>query len=295
MKVWSVRRVACSAAWCVALVVGVASAQSGAWHVEATNGERYALSATDKPRTADQLVRYTPDYYRKNAPNAAGVDVYVVGDKIVEVRDRAQAVYLDRKSDPGAIEAKSGGYVLSGNGAARKWLIANLKVGDTVKIAGGTATSNAAANAGKEVPPGAASPCFPGAYYRKAASSFDAWTGIFGMVKLPEPRVDESRLAADTKQPLDNFSVYMGGRAGEQEIDAGLNWEFTLDESGKRSARRNAFRPFWRNERWNAAPAQKDFYWYPGDVVQMGVIVAGPGRLRLIVADATANPKSTLR
>ena len=83
----------------------------------------------------------------------------------------------------------------------------------------------------------------------------------------------------------------MGGRAGTQEIDAGLTWEFTKDENGKLSERRNAFRPFWRNETWNSAPAQKQFYWYPGDTVQMAVLVAGPGKLRLVIADASPQPK----
>ncbi|MCY7347621.1 MAG: hypothetical protein LH614_15565, partial [Pyrinomonadaceae bacterium] len=89
-----------------------------------------------------------------------------------------------------------------------------------------------------------------------------------------------------TKQPLDNFSVYMGGNAGgKSEVDAGLSWEFTLDENGKKSARRNAFRPFWRTKTWNSAPAQKEFYFYPGETVQMAVIAAAPNKLRLIISD----------
>ncbi len=139
---------------------------------------------------------------------------------------------------------------------------------------------------GKEVPPATAIPCFPGAYYRKAVTSFDVWTGMAGFIKLGTPKVDEDRLDAVTKQPLDNFSVYMGGNAGgNYEVDAGLTWEFTLDENGNKSARRNAFRPFWRTKTWNSAPDRKEFYFYPGETVQMAIFIAGPKKLRLVISD----------
>jgi len=235
-------------------------------------------------RRDDQLVIYSPEKYRKDPPNASGVDVYVVGGKVVEIRDRAKAVYLDGKSDPGPVAIGKEGFVLSAHGAARRWIIAHLKVGDAVRIAGSTESA-------AEVPPAAQLPCFPGAYYRKAVSSFDRWTGIIGVVKLGQPQTDPARLDPKDGQPLDNFSVYMGGRAGEQEIDAGLTWSFSVDEKGKRSAVRDAWHPFWRNERWAEAPAQPEFYWRPGDVVTMAVLVAGPGKLRLVVADAGPQPK----
>jgi hypothetical protein len=143
----------------------------------------------------------------------------------------------------------------------------------------------------KEVPPATSIPCFPGSYYRKVVSSFDTWVGITGVVKLGMPAVDMDRLGGPSRQPLDNFSVYMGGNAGHQEVDAGLTWEFTRDENGAKSRMRNAWRPFWRAGSWNSAPDEKQYYWYPGDVVTMAVIVAGPGRLRLVIADAGPHPK----
>ncbi len=92
-----------------------------------------------------------------------------------------------------------------------------------------------------EVLPPATIPCFAGAWYRKAVSSFDVWTGISGTVVLGKPTVDEARLDEKTKQPLDNFSVYMGGNAGgKYEVDAGLTWAFTQNAEGKLSERRNA-------------------------------------------------------
>lgn len=265
--------------------------------IEAPNGAKYDVSGTDKLRNADQLILYTPDYYRKKPPSSAGVDVYVVGGKVAEIRDHAQAVFIEKKADPGPINVGKEGYILSGNGAARRWIISNLHVGDAItsghcSSAGPQqAGTPASASSGKEVPPAAEIPCFPGAYYRKAVSSFDVWTGIGGVVKLGQPKVDMDRLDEQNRQPLDNFSVYMGGRAGEQEIDAGLTWAFTADEQGNLSKTRNAWRPFWRNEKWHNAPNEKQFYWYPGDEVAMAVIVAGPGKLRLIITDASPQPK----
>lgn len=251
--------------------------------VTAPNGQTYKINGTDGFRGNDELWLYTAAFYAKKPPSEAGVDVYVVDNKIAVIQDRAGKVFLEQKPDPGAIAVGANGFVLSGNGAARKWILANFKVGDAVNFG---AAPEIKRNAAGEVVPAASIPCFAGAHYRKAASSFDVWTGIAGFVKLGTPKVDEARLDAKDNQPLDNFSVYMGGNAGgKTEVDAGLTWEFTLDENGKRSARRNAFRPFWRTKTWNSAPAEKQFYFYPGETVQMAVIVAGANKLRLIVSD----------
>ena len=256
--------------------------------VTAPNGLFYELKGTDGTRNADQIWYYTLDYYKKSPPSNAGVDVYVADDKIVEIADRAGAVFLQNKPDPGAIKVGKNGYVLSANGAARKWILANFKVGDAVTV-------GAKSNSTAEVPPAKTMPCFAGAYYRKAVSSFDVWTGIAGFVKLGTPQFDESRLRSEDKnQYLDNFSVYMGGNAGgKTEVDAGLTWEFTTDATGKKSEKRNAFRPFWRTKTWNAAPAQKEYYFYPGETVQMAVLVAGPNKLRLIISDGKSKTFQT--
>ena len=273
----------------VLLVSSVAAlAQNKSQIIAAANGQTHPIAGKDRQRGNEEIVVFTPEYYKKNPTFKNGVDVYVVNGKVAAVQDRAGAVYQQNKPDPGAIEVGKDGFVLSGNGAARKWILANLKIGDSIKIGEENAPAK---NASGEVPPAASLPCFPGAYYRKAVSSFDGWTGIVGIIRLGTPKFDENRLDEKDKQPLDNFSVYMGGRAGTQEIDAGLTWEFTKDENGKLSERRNAFRPFWRNETWNSAPAEKQFYWYPGDTVQMAVLVAAPGKLRLVIADAAPNPK----
>jgi hypothetical protein len=264
-----------------------AFAQSKQKSITAPNGQTYKIAGTDRQRGDNEIVYYTPDYYRKNPTFKNGVDVYVAGGKVSAVQDRAGAVYIQNKPDPGAVQVGKDGFVLSAAGEARKWVLANLKMGDAVRVE----EIKEVRNASGEIVPAASLPCFPGAYYRKAVSSFDAWTGIVGVVKLGTPETDADRIDPANNQPLDNFSVYMGGRAAEQEIDAGLTWSFTKDEQGNPSKTRNAWRPFWRNETWNNAPNEKQFTWYPGDTVQMAVLVAGPGKLRLVIADATPQPK----
>lgn len=142
-----------------------------------------------------------------------------------------------------------------------------------------------------EILPPESLPCFAGAWYRKAVSSFDEWTGIGGIIVLGLPTIDEMRLNEKTKQPLDNFSVYMGGNAGgKQEIDAGLTWAFTQGATGELSERRTAWRPFWRTATWTNAPLSESYTWYPGDTVRMEVRLIAPKKLRLIVTDAGVHP-----
>lgn len=124
-------------------------------------------------------------------------------------------------------------------------------------------------------------PCFPGAYYRKAVSSMGQWQGIEGILTVPSVTFDPSRRDPSTSKVLDNPSIYMGGKADGQEIDAGLTWEHIKDSDGSVSKERKAFRPFWRNEKWNSAPAQPEYYYYPGDTVKMRCAVDSPGKLKL--------------
>ncbi len=250
--------------------------------IVAANGEKYPVAGRDRTRNDNEIVVFTTDFYKKKPTFKNGVDVYVVDGKVSVIQDRAGAIYLFNKPDPGVIAVGKDGFVFSAQGDARKWVVANIKVGDAVAVSEIKINKNSSG----EIVPSASLPCFAGAYYRKAVTSFDVWTGIGGLVKLGTPKVDENRLDEKDKQPLDNFSVYMGGNAGgKSEVDAGLSWEFTLDETGKRSSRRNAFRPFWRTKTWNSAPDEKKFYFYPGETVQMAVLVAGPNKLRLIISD----------
>jgi hypothetical protein len=246
--------------------------------VQTQSNKTYYFNGKNTNRSQNFIVYYTADFYTKTPPNGSGVDILITNNKVAEIRDRADAVFLQKKTDPGVLKIAdaTNSFVISGNGEGRKWLIENIKTGEEIRVSGIDS---------KEVTSFSSSPCFAGAYYRKAVSSFDSWTGIGGMLKIGTPKIDEIRLG-ENKQPLDNFSIYMGGNAGGKfEVDAGLTWEFTVDENGKKSEKRNAFRPFWRTKTWNAAPAKKEFYFYPGETVQMAILVAGPKKLKLIITD----------
>jgi len=147
-----------------------------------------------------------------------------------------------------------------------------------------------------EVKPDRSKPCFNGAYYRKVVSSKDVWLGIGGTVILPKITFDTSRRnKRNPGQFLDNPSVYMGGNMNEQETDVGLTWAVIKDEKGNVSAERKAFRPFFRRasypktgqkDIWQNAPAQKEYYWYPGEEVNMSLRVVADGKLKFIVEGA---------
>jgi hypothetical protein len=135
-----------------------------------------------------------------------------------------------------------------------------------------------------EVPPAAELPCFPGAYYRKAVSSADQWTGIGGRITLPTPVMDPDRTSTTTGKFLDNSSIYLGGNVGEaQEIDAGILWEIIREADGTVSPRRKAYRVFWRNASWHNAPAVAEYYYYPGDLIEMSCQTTEAGKLVLQV------------
>ncbi len=250
--------------------------------IVAANGQRFVVAGQDRQRGENEIVYFTTEYYKKKPTFKNGVDVYVVDNTVSIIQDRAGVVYMQNKPDPGAISVDKDGFILSANGDARKWILANLKIGDAITIS----KTNIAKNAGGEIIPPATLPCFPGAYYRKAVSSFDVWTGIAGFVKLGTPQIDENRLDAENKQPLDNFSVYMGGNAGEKyEVDAGLTWGFSTDKNGKRSEKRDAFRIFWRTKTWIEPALEERLYFFPGETVQMAIYIVAPKKLRLVVSN----------
>lgn len=143
-----------------------------------------------------------------------------------------------------------------------------------------------------EIKPSPQSPCFQGAYYRKAMSSKDHWIGIKGEVILPQLNFDQERINPNKpKQFLDVSSIYLGGNMDGQETDIGLAWEIIKDENGAVSEQRLAFRPFLRRTGHQSGqqsvyingPAVKDFYWYPGDTVMMSVEVVQDGQLHFVI------------
>lgn len=145
-----------------------------------------------------------------------------------------------------------------------------------------------------EVRPSVTRSCFAGAYYRKAVSSKDIWLGIGGTVVLPQITFDADRKNPNNpEQYLDNPSVYLGGNMGGQETDIGLTWE-VIKENGIVSQARKAFRPFLRRtshpggqiSNYTNAPAEEQYYWYPGDKVTMSIQIVEDCKLKFIVEGA---------
>ena len=97
--------------------------------VVAPNGTSYELTGVDVPRGQDQLVLYTPAGGRASPASRWGVEAAVTGGAVTDVRDRAAG-----PADPGAAAIPSGGYVLSGHGAAAVWMRGALAPGGHVTI-----------------------------------------------------------------------------------------------------------------------------------------------------------------
>jgi len=146
-----------------------------------------------------------------------------------------------------------------------------------------------------EILPVAQKPCFEGAYYRKLVSSHDYWRGIEGTVVLPRIEFDQQRV--HPKKPgqyLDNPSIYLGGSMGNQETDIGMAWEVIKEENGQVSKERKAFRPFLRRTGHESgqlavfenAPAQKAYYWYPGEEIKMSLVLVADKKVRFVVEGA---------
>lgn len=160
-----------------------------------------------------------------------------------------------------------------------------------------TAKLNEAAdvNIANEILPVAQKPCFEGAYYRKLVSSHDYWRGIEGTVVLPHIEFDPQRgHAKKPGQYLDNPSIYLGGSMGNQETDIGMAWEVIKEESGQVSKERKAFRPFLRRTGHESgqlavfenAPAEKAYYWYPGEEIKMSLVLVADKKVRFVVEGA---------
>jgi hypothetical protein len=101
-----------------------------------------------------------------------------------------------------------------------------------------------------------------GAWFYKVATmeSSKQDIGIQVIGKLPDIKLDPKRnfdkKGHFTDGPLDRPSVYLGGKVGGQEVDAGLTWDKVYDSNGVAKKGEDnkdlfAFRPFWRSAKWN--------------------------------------------
>lgn len=80
-----------------------------------------AVTGVDKTRTAGALIVYTPDFGGSTGTNPYGFEATVVDGKVVKIENGV-----------GNMPIPENGYVLSGHGTARTWLLANALVGNVV-------------------------------------------------------------------------------------------------------------------------------------------------------------------
>jgi peptidoglycan/xylan/chitin deacetylase (PgdA/CDA1 family) len=95
---------------------------------------QYPIAGTNIARAADALVLYTRAGGQTVSPaNMWGEEIAVLNGTITAIRDR-------QSTGAAAMPIPDGGYVLSGHGAARTWLVTHARVGGTVTITTGTPT-----------------------------------------------------------------------------------------------------------------------------------------------------------
>jgi len=90
-------------------------------------GQNKALDGTNVYRASNFLVRYTPANGATTGSNAYGFEAAVVNNVVTQVANGV-----------GNMAIPANGYVLSGHGTSRTWLIANARVGVPVTLGGGT-------------------------------------------------------------------------------------------------------------------------------------------------------------
>jgi exopolysaccharide biosynthesis protein len=92
-------------------------------HVESARGHRFAISGMNRPRGADELIVYTPEFHRTTLTTPDGVEVIVRRNKVSRIRngEGSSAIPLD-------------GFVVSACGRAREWVLTNLRAGSMVRL-----------------------------------------------------------------------------------------------------------------------------------------------------------------
>ncbi len=92
-------------------------------YVESVRGRRSATSGMNRPRGADELIVYTPEFHRTTLTTPDGVEVIVRRTRIIRIRggEGSSVIPLD-------------GFVISACGSAREWVLANLRVGSVVRL-----------------------------------------------------------------------------------------------------------------------------------------------------------------
>lgn len=113
------------------------------------------VDGVNTARGTNQLILYTRTGSQTATPtNVYGAEVVVVGSRVTSVSDRLV-------TNAGPTPIPDGGSVLSGHGVAREWLIANAKVGATVTLPTGFASTTPTTPVTTTPPPTTPAPTTP--------------------------------------------------------------------------------------------------------------------------------------
>jgi len=94
-----------------------------AGYVESAAGRRLPVNGLNRPRAADELVIYTPEFHRTTLTTPDGAEVIVRSNRVIRLRD------LEGSSD-----IPADGFVISASGSARRWALENLRIGSFVRV-----------------------------------------------------------------------------------------------------------------------------------------------------------------
>lgn len=95
-----------------------------AWHGVVRVGETTRrVNGLNRPRRANELVLFTPDFDETTLTDATGTEALIRAGRVVNIRD-----------DAGSTRIPSNGFVLSATGTARRWLRSALRPGTTVTV-----------------------------------------------------------------------------------------------------------------------------------------------------------------
>ena len=112
--------------------------------LEAADGASHPVSGVDRPREADELIVFGPEFHRTTLTGSGGIEVVVKGQAFAGEmdpqanpgapatvdKDRVAAVIDGTGSQP----IPATGYVVSASGTAADWVRAHLKTGSPVRL-----------------------------------------------------------------------------------------------------------------------------------------------------------------
>jgi len=90
--------------------------------IESRRGIRHAIDGVNRPRGADELIVYTPEFHRTTLTTPDGLEIIVQRNRIIGI------------SDGGSSVIPANGFVISVAGRARDWVREHLRTGARIRI-----------------------------------------------------------------------------------------------------------------------------------------------------------------